>query len=190
MYLIWLASGISPDIISMFSIIKKKKKDTLTFSSRDSSQLLGSDRSIWVRKGWIWLLARADLSLECSLCAQNLYFLPTHRPLPCPDPCESCRVLGSVVCKSSPGNPERSTVGQVRWFFSSDRFSRLSFFRGRLWWVSDWRPFSSHLSKRKNIFSLSPTHTFESLFLFFFFFFSDGPFCSIQLSLPFPYFSP
>lgn len=103
----WLNSGISLGIIGMFTIIKQK--DTLTFGSRCSSQLSGSDQSIWVRRGQMWLLARAELSLDSSLCDQNLHCPSKCTPMPCPDPWEQYRVPGNLVCKSSPRNSELST---------------------------------------------------------------------------------
>lgn len=45
-----------------------------------SNQPWGSSQSSWVRRGWNYLLARADLCLDSSLGDQNHHFLPKHTP--------------------------------------------------------------------------------------------------------------
>lgn len=131
---------------------------------------------------WIRLLARADLSLDSSLCDQALYFLPKHTLLPGPDPPGSvCKVLRSLVCRLQHwefwwvwGQYLKERSGD----FYFRQLPRLELLKREIV-MGKWpEAFQFPAPKRKIIFSLSPVHIFKSLFLV-------DP-SAIQLFLPFP----
>lgn len=126
--LIWLGSRIlcviiSLDIVSMLSSWKTKPK-YLDLQIQGLQPALREWLSIWVGRGWIGLLTRADDSLQSSLWDQNLRFLPAPRPLPRPDPPERLQgpwehglqtpVLGLLKGLSSvPGGEVRACLFQT-----------------------------------------------------------------------------
>lgn len=190
--LIWLGSRIlcviiSPGIVSMLLSWKPKPK----YLDLQIQGLQPALREWPVHLGWKRLDRAPDQSGPLlavqPLGSESPLSVCTQTPA-LPRPPERLQgpweqglqtpVLGALKGRSSvPGGEVRVCLFQtVSGLSSSEEGWR---------WVSYGRRFSSPAPKRKKMFSLSPTHTLESLFLFFL---MDPS--VIQLSVPFLFLSP
>lgn len=130
-----------------------------------SNQPWGSNQSIWVRRGWNWLLEPVSgLSLDSSLCDQNLHFLPKHTPCLAQTPLGAFQgswelglqtpALGILMGLMSVPHPE------ISWFlFQTDSQAWAPQMRDRDGEVG----FQLPAPKRKNMFHWAPS-VFLNLF--------------------------